>query len=177
MTQLAMLRLTALSLTCFGASVQAAPCPETTTLQQLSAWDAYRNSGPYDLASVTQARAVLSAKRMHVVLTNTDVTATTVANHITVSQVNQPGQLALDLVLSNASKPLVPGSYSAHSKDRFGQSVSTTLMIPGTASGIWADDGTVEVLAIDDQHICGRFSLSGKLGETSGSFVATIEAP
>ncbi len=151
-------------------------CPDSTKLNELNGWDKFKESGPYDLGTVNKATAAFVGKRMHIILSNSDVAAKDVASNITQSQVEGKGQLALDILLSNSSKPLVVGTYSP--KNRFGKmSVKTTLMIPveGGASGLSANDGEVKVESVSDEQVCGTFALSTPYGPVSGQFVAPIE--
>jgi hypothetical protein len=153
-------------------------CPAETKLETLNAWDEFKNTGPYDAASVTTATAYFHKDmRTHIVLTNAEVKAQEVAADPTKSIVKGAGKLALDLVLSNSRKPLVPGEYSP--KNRFGEmGVKTNLMLGSSekaASGLSAKDGTVEVKEVTAERVCGTFDLKTPYGPVKGEFVAPIQ--
>jgi hypothetical protein len=153
-------------------------CPAETKLESLNAWDEFKKTGPYNTDSVKNASAVFhSDKRTHVIISNAEVSPSEILADPTKSQLKGEGKLALDIVLSNSSKPLVVGEYSP--KNRFGKmGVRTNLMLGNSeqaASGLSAKDGTVEIKEVTDEKVCGNFDLVTPYGPVKGQFVAPIQ--
>ncbi len=160
-------------------AARAADCPKGTAIEKLSKNPAYKPVAPFDLKSLTKAKATKSAFGLTVFLTNAEFDVAAAAKRLDASPVKGKGQVSLAITFMNASKPVVAGEYAVRAN------VWDPMNVRGDL-GFGKDDGTPVVYGLglksgkatlveaSDTRVCGTFDVVGADGPYKGSFVATV---
>lgn len=157
----------------------AADCPKATTVEKLSRNPYHKPVAPFDLKSLSKAKATKSAFGLTVFLTNADFDVAAAAKRLDASPVKGKGRVSLAITFMNASKPVAAGEYAVKPNVFDPMNVRGDLGFgkdDGTpvAYGLSLKSGKATLVEVSDTRVCGTFDLVGADGPFKGSFVATV---
>lgn len=161
------------------SAASAVDCPKATVVETLSKNTAYKPVAPFDLKSLTKAKATKSAFGLTVFVTNAEFDVKAAAARLDTSPVKGKGQISLAITFMNASKPIAAGDHAVRANVwdpmnvrgdlGFGKDDGTPVVY-----GLGLKSGKATLVEVTDTRVCGTFDVIGRDGPFKGSFVATV---
>ena len=162
-----------------ASAASASDCPKATVVEKLSKNQAYKPVAPFDLKSLTKAKATKSAFGLTVFVTNAELDVKAAAARLDTSPVKGKGQVSLAITFMNASKTVAAGEYAVRANVwdpmnvrgdlGFGKDDGTPVVY-----GLGLTSGKATLVEVTDARVCGTFDVTGRDGPFKGSFVATV---
>ena len=167
-------------------SATAADCPKGNAITKMtSAMQAFKDAQPLDFSSLKAGGALLSkdGRQLQVCLANEVFPVADMAISF-VLPLNKKGQFILQLNFYNGVPAVTTGKYdpaSGYGKP-FWVTAEVKVMVgeKGTIVMLGVNEGTAEIIAINDATVCGRFRLKTKAeyplaAEVAGEFSVKLE--
>lgn len=161
-------------------------CPEKTVITELMAkpsttWD---EAGPYDFSNFKDAFGKMSKKgdKIEIIISNIDEERKILGRTL-VFPGKEKGDYQLVISLSNAKEKLTTGEYSYKG---YGEPMKASVSLgvakgeKGTYIGFNTPEGSVKILSISKDKICGTYELKSKEGSSithtaKGEFSVPVE--